>query len=497
MLIITDQERYPQYWPDGWADANLPNRKRLADHGLTFTRAFCNAAMCSPSRATLFTGLYLTQHGVEHTLTTGGTLSEEEATLQPTTQNMAKLLASAGYNVQYRGKWHMTKDVSCLTDANSADDLQKFGFQAWQPPDAGQDTNPAHFGGGCTDYDGRWAQQAADFLKSKDANSPTPFALIVSFVNPHDALAYAQSWDLQVGNKQNGYCYNYLPQAPGCFQQGISLPPAPTLDEDLVHNFKPTAQAESLLLLNAGLGVLVDGTGPLDIDQQLNYVNFYAYLHKVVDQNIGTVLDALEANPALYKKTVVIRVSDHGEMGLSHGGLRQKLFNAYEETLHIPMVISNPAWFPQAVQTDAMASLIDIMPTLATLANVPKPGAWTFKGRDLTPIITDALKHPKNPTASVQDNILFVYDDDNPGAPTRRASSTNPAISAPSATHVTSTPSILILAGRSRPSMSFTTFRTTAWSCITWPTRSTRRIIIPRWWPRWMASYSRKWPRRV
>ncbi len=112
VLIITDQERSPQYWPAGWADANLPNRKRLADHGLTFTRAFCNAAMCSPSRATLFTGLYPAQHGVEHTLTTGGSLSPNEPTLQPTTQNMARLLASAGYNVQYRGKWHLTKDVT-------------------------------------------------------------------------------------------------------------------------------------------------------------------------------------------------------------------------------------------------------------------------------------------------------------------------------------------------------------------------------------------------
>ena len=378
VLIMTDQERYPQYWPPGWADANLPNRKRLADHGLTFTRAFCNAAMCSPSRATLFTGLYLTQHGVEHTLTTGGTLSPEEPTLQTTTQNMAKLLTSAGYNVQYRGKWHMTKDVTCLTDATSAEDLEKLGFHGWRPPDAGQDTNPAHFGGGCADYDSHWAAQAAEFLRSKEAMSDQPFALIVSFVNPHDALAYTQSWREQVGSKENGYCYNYLPDElrpiDKAFDQGICLPP--TLSEDLVRNFKPTAQAESLVLL-AGLGVLVDQTGPLDgidpvngIDQKLNYVNFYAFLQKVVDKQIGVVVDALEENPALYKKTVVIRVSDHGEMGLSHGGLRQKLFNAYEETLHIPIVISNPDWFPQAVQTDAMASLIDIMPTLATLANV-------------------------------------------------------------------------------------------------------------------------------
>jgi arylsulfatase A-like enzyme len=415
ILIITDQERSPQYWPPGWADANLPNRKRLADHGLTFTRAFCSTAMCSPSRATLFTGLYPAQHGVEHTLTTGGSLSPNEPTLQPTTQNMARLLASAGYNVQYRGKWHLTKDVTGITDASSADDLEKFGFHAWQPPDAGQDTNPAHFGGGCADYDQRWANQAADFLRSKEATSGQPFALIVSFVNPHDALAYANSWDQQVGNLQNGYCYNYLAQAPGCFQQGINLPP--TLDEDLIPNHKPTAQAETLLLLAAGLGVLVDGTGPLAPDQQMNYVNFYAYLHKVVDQHIGTVVDALEANPALYNKTIVIRVSDHGEMGLSHGGLRQKLFNAYEETLRVPIVISNPKYFPKPVQTDALATLVDIMPTLATLAGVPNREQWNFKGRDLTPILADAIQHPTNPTASVQDSVLFTFDDDNPACP--------------------------------------------------------------------------------
>src|SRR5688500_11158532 len=58
VIIMTDQERQPQYWPEGWAETNLPNRQRLADHGLTFTRAFCNTAMCSPSRSTLFTGLY-------------------------------------------------------------------------------------------------------------------------------------------------------------------------------------------------------------------------------------------------------------------------------------------------------------------------------------------------------------------------------------------------------------------------------------------------------
>lgn len=408
ILIITDQERAPMHWPENWAETNLPNRKRLADRGVTFNRAFCNSAMCSPSRATLFTGLYPTQHGVEHTLSVGGSLSQEEPTLLTTTQNMAKMLGSAGYNVQYRGKWHLSKDVTHLTDVIGKEELEEFGFYGWEGPDGGQDAKAEHFGGGAPAFDKRWAQQAAEFLQSKDAKKGQPFALIVSFVNPHDVLAYPDSWDLQVGSSRTGYSNNYGDVAPECFNQGIPLPP--TINESLLHNYKPTAQAQSLVFIGAGLG-------PLTEQQQRNYVNFYAYLQKEVDQHIGTVLDALESDKSLYKKTIVIRISDHGEMGLSHGGLRQKMFNAYEETLRVPLVISNPKYFPKGVRTEAMASLIDIMPTLATLCRVPNREQWDFRGKDLTPVILDAMKNPTNPTATVQEEILFTYDDDNPSRP--------------------------------------------------------------------------------
>ena len=54
-------------------------------------------------------------------------------------------------------------------------------------------------------------------------------------------------------------------------------------------------------------------------------------------------------------------------MGLSHGGLRQKAFNAYEETINVPLVVSNPVLFPDAAETDALASLVDVLPTLLSL----------------------------------------------------------------------------------------------------------------------------------
>ncbi|TSD99197.1 sulfatase-like hydrolase/transferase [Skermania sp. ID1734] len=402
LIIITDQERQPMYWPQGWSQRNLPNRQRLADTGLTFTRNFCNSAMCSPSRSTFFTGKYPAQHGVVSTLTTGGTVSPTEPQLPLTEQNMAKVLAAAGYNVHYRGKWHMSKGPDGAEPTPA--DLAAYGFQGWVPPEVAQDTEPAHFGGGCANLDTPIAEQSAEFLRTVDTSRP--FALIVSFGNPHDILAYPKTW-----NASDGHCDNYGSAAPECFNQGIDLPP--TFGESLLLNHKPTAQTESQVLLAGGLGPLL---GP---DAPRNYVNLYAYMHKVVDQHIGMVIDALESRPGLREDTLVFRISDHGEMGLSHGGLRQKIFNVYEETLRVPLVVSNPVLFPKPVETPALSSLIDVLPTLASISRTP--GNWDFRGVDLTPVIDDAAAHPENPTARVRDAVMFTYDDQNCATPNGQA----------------------------------------------------------------------------
>ncbi len=162
---------------------------------------------------------------------------------------------------------------------------------------------------------------------------------------------------------------------------------------------------------------------------QLDYVNFYAHLHHLVDAKVGRILRTLgdPGDPgSLRSRTVVVRCSDHGEMGLSHGGLRQKAFNAYEETINVPLVISNPLLFPRPAETDALASLIDLLPTLARLAGAsPPPGA---QGVDLSPVLAryaspgreaperaqadfaSVREHPK-PEVTVRDSVHFTYDD--------------------------------------------------------------------------------------
>jgi choline-sulfatase len=151
--------------------------------------------------------------------------------------------------------------------------------------------------------------------------------------------------------------------------------------------------------------VLGVGTGHVTTrERQLTYARFYAYLNQQVDAQIGRVLDALDAR-GLTSDTVIVRTSDHGELAMSHGRMRQKFYNVYRETLNVPLIVSNPRLYPTAQSTDALASLIDLVPTLASIGGVPEPERYGLKGVDLMPVLQD-------PKARVQDLLHFTYEDD-------------------------------------------------------------------------------------
>lgn len=383
VLILTDQERFTRYFPEQWVEQNLPNFMRLRNKGMFFSNNFCNSSMCSPSRATLFTGLYPAQHHVADTLpeSTGGDKTDKIRDLDPNMQNMAKVLKSAGYQVVYKGKWHLSRPQGTEW---TVDDVGRFGFDGWDPPDGGEDNAPENFGGGRSNHDQRFMEDTLAFLKSVDTSKP--FALVVSLINPHDVAAYPSTYS-------EDYSADFL-------QGSIELPP--TLNEDLEQNFKPKAHAELLNRLALGLGPL------LTDKRRKEYLNFYGNLLKHVDGQIGQILDALyaprDSQPALAESTLVIRTADHGEMGLAHGGLRQKMFVTYEEMMHLPLIISNPVLFPSARTCNALVSLIDLLPTMAAIAKAPQREQWAFRGIDFSPLLT-------NPEQNVQDAILFTFDD--------------------------------------------------------------------------------------
>ena len=145
---------------------------------------------------------------------------------------------------------------------------------------------------------------------------------------------------------------------------------------------------------------------------KLNYLNFYANLLKKIDGQIGQFITALyddSDGTNLANDAVVVRLADHGEMGMSHGGMRQKAFVAYEEALRIPMVISNPLVFPKDLKhksSHELATLIDVLPTLSNFVKLPVPA--DCRGVNLLPIIEN--------NESVQDEILFTFDDTKSGS---------------------------------------------------------------------------------
>jgi arylsulfatase A-like enzyme len=330
--------------------------------------------------------------------------------------NLATIMAAAGYHVVLKGKLHLTRPIRYdhklkrhyWSDADVKHLEERYGFHGWNPPDMSDPQSLNDLGGGSINNDGRYVdgsgtaaghtrpfdelyrESAVNFLNTYDGNKP--FCLIVALVNPHDVQEYPgrglRGVSLDPTFVRGGYRLEDFANLP------IDLPA--NLDDDL--STKPSVHRSFRQLLALGTGHVRTR------DRQLNYARFYAYLNQQVDAQIVKLLDTLDAR-GLTDDTIVIRTSDHGELAMSHGRMRQKFYNVYRETLSIPLIVSNPRLYPEPQSTNAMASLIDVLPTIATIGGVPEPDQYGLKGHDLTPILAD-------PRATVQDVLHFTYEDD-------------------------------------------------------------------------------------
>jgi choline-sulfatase len=393
ILILTDQERAIQHFPPNWLRRNLPGMRRLRQHGLSFERAFTNACMCSPARSTLMSGYFPAQHGVKYTLEEDMPYPEyplqAELPRPPELENPATVARAAGYTPVYKGKWHCSKPA--VKEDAQPSDLAKYGWQRWNPPDAGANQSVPEAGGGYIDNDGRFVESVGSTEEGKEgvmqylssvAAKQQPFFLVISLVNPHDVLFFPSKTF-----EEAGYDDSWI--------RGEIEPPA-TAEESL--ETKPSVQEEFRNIFN----LTGKPKGPV---QQAQYLNFYGNLMRSSDNYIVDVLDKLE-EVGLYDETLIVRSADHGEMGLTHGGMRQKNFNFYEEATRVPLVYSNPKLFPSPRTTDAMVSHVDFLPTLASLVDAPKPARSKWQGKDYSSLI---LQPKKGKT--VQDYVVFTYDD--------------------------------------------------------------------------------------
>lgn len=411
LLILVDEQRekrpYDPHIP-------LPAQERLRRHGLSFEQHYTAATACAPSRTSLLTGHYPSLHGVSQT--DGMAKSAADVTwLAPDgLPTLGHYLRAAGYSTHYRGKWHVSHadlfdakgQVIATNDQagaplpdgigayESADPLAPFGFSGWIGPEP-HGADPANTG-----YirDPLFANQVVAKLEQLGRGPrEQPFFLVASLVNPHDIAVYSQLWSTQW-------------KFPWPDESIPDIAPPPTADENL--RDKPRCQKD-----------YVDKYWRMLMPQfaTQRYRRFYYWLQVMVDKEVGKILDALDRT-GLADSTVVVFTSDHGDMLGAHGGMHQKWHNAYEETVHVPLIVSNPKLFPQARTTNRITSHIDLLPTLLAIAGTDAASqksalVKTHKtvelpvGRNLAPLLLDTPSVTDETPEPGSDMIYFMSDD--------------------------------------------------------------------------------------
>jgi arylsulfatase len=358
LLIICDQEQYQLLTAKGY---ELPARDELARRGITFSNHYIAAAMCSPSRAAMLTGLPPQRNGVFDQM--------EYAyvpTLDPKIPNMGSVLKKLGYSTAYFGKFEMDKGILSYEDTvNYSTALAPYGFDMMS---VGGDVNSQPQSG--FKNDANTAGESVSWLRTRamrSQESSKPFFMVTSFLNPHDIM-YADA--NQPGEDvQKGAAHRELTSPPRntLYQTKWEFALSPSLDESLTAPGMPAALAEYDKGWSGALGKI-----PVDRkDMWQTFNNYYLNMIRDNDTSLQQIVDAMN-EMGLWENTVVIFTADHGEMGGSHGGLRGKGPFAYEQNSKVPFILVHPD-YPSG-KSDVLTSHLDLLPTMIGLTGLPQ--AW-------------------------------------------------------------------------------------------------------------------------
>ena len=318
VFLMTDDHGAWALGSEGCAEMHTPHLDGLAAGGMRFTRAFACTPVCSPSRATYYTGRLPSHHGVQDFLLAEDSYGPESRPFLAGQLTFADVLAANGYRCGLVGKWHLGED-----------DRPQAGFEYWctAARGGGSYRNTEFFLNGRsvrgtgykTDFVG---DRAVEFI---EANRGQPFCLVVPFFAPHSPYDY----------QPEAYRRHYEGSAFSCFPRARQHP-----------------QGRGRFRRHFG-------------DEE-TYTS-YSALVTGVDANVGRILAALDS-AGLRENTVVVFSADqgfncghHGVWGKGNGTIP---FNMYEESIRVPLIWNHPGRIAPASAAPAMVSTYDFFPTL-------------------------------------------------------------------------------------------------------------------------------------
>lgn len=394
--------------------------RRLQQNGVVMKKHYTASAASVPSRCCIMTGQYPTVTGV--TQTDGLFKSDQDVPwLDPNgTPTIGDWFSLVGYSTHYFGKWH-------VSDATPPGYLLPYGFADWLV------SYPEPHGGSADNLgvyrDVIFADHVVDFL-DRQGKSPSegPWFTVASLVNPHDVSSMPVNWQVPDTNgvvpwknypptltipalgdtslwgtvrtvtpRDTLYKTFRVPLNPDGFPQENSFS-APTFGETLEH--KPLCQYDFSYKMGLAFGANTDNNfrkagdtvhaSPHPFQLQgneyenwcLSYTRFYFYCQYLADLQIRRILKSLDDN-GLIGNTIVVFLSDHGDLTAAHGGMIQKWHNAYEEAVRVPLVVSSPLVNSSKDTLREIihpTSSIDLVPTLLGLAGFNADSLVTLAG---------------------------------------------------------------------------------------------------------------------
>ena len=374
LFINTDQQTWDAISALGNRFVRTPALDRLMANGIRFARSYCTDPVCCPARSSWASGLYTSETGC---LYNGGRMHEDVLDVGQMLRGAGGAEAKdGGYLALHAGKWHVDG-----RDPRGSFETLYYGR--------------SHIGACAGElYDPITVRAAMDFLDGHDGRRP--FYLQIGIINPHDICEFEHSHE-----------HNRIPDP---VDAGLVAPDElPPLPPNLHVNFKELALQEAFH--RAGKDSLVHGSireGTRHwTDNHWRWLawNLYRCVERA-DQDIGLVLNALEASP--YRDSTLILFSvDHGEAAGRHN-LFQK-FSLYEEAIRTPLVASE---FGEsfgiskgAVDEEHMISGVDLLPTILDYADVAVPSGARLQGRSLRPLIEGRAVRDWPRYAYVESNV--------------------------------------------------------------------------------------------